>query len=958
MDNRNFSPVLTLEQVSEYLQLTPDEVSAELERGGIPGRKLAGQWRVRLKDLERLFESAFSAGEPVNATAPSNDIQQAIPLPTVPEPASAPQQNGIDLSTPRIEEQHIFEENGAFSASKPIDEVTSSTPELPAHELEHTKNGSDTSSIEQQTVSPPAPASPTDRVRARIYVSNHDQKYGYARLSDNQVILLDYNHLVQPSPRPMPGDTVEFELHQTRKGSPRARSIRIVQDDNVVSVPTPQKAQAPATDISVQQPTLPTTASGAISQSSGKTPKNHIPVGGTPAAQSLYREAAIASTEKRFNDARRLFWRAIEAGAGTQVYSVFAKMERELNRPEEARAILRRAIQQFPDQANYYNEYGRIDLNARNYRGAEEIFRKGLTRLPNNGLLKQGLAQTLVQINTEASLREAGEIFDWLKGRGQLQTDDRLYQRFKALQRSPRANKSYDFFQAANMRVGIAGRRDLPGYITDIVFETNNPELSESFGMSGGFLVRCFQRQPRAIEIHDLGKYLRDLGSQSVIGLQEGREVVLNTSVAFIAVPSSDAIRDQVMSILSENNEAIVPLDDDLLSQHESPLQALRDMLSQYLGRRDLYSSTMAVCGRRFFGREQLLRQLTDEVYHGQFVGIYGLRKIGKTSLIYQLRDEKLCNEALAYVDLQASQAPTLRNCAPLYWELERDLYVRLREHAPHAAAFMRLGKVERFSELPDNGEKARLIFAEDMRTLLDTLSEGKLPSIKRVVIVLDELERLLPVAGQVGIQGYIEFFGLLRGLAQTERYRGLLSSVVVAANAAISERGYWEGRENPVFALYKPVFLPPFSQAECEEMIRTLGKSMSVYWEDNAIQTIFAETSGHPFLTRSLCSWIARQYPTRPLTVTTAMVQEQILPFTRNESDKLKQITELLRANFPEEEKILLQVALDEAPANLPDEALRHLLNYGLIAEDTSGYRVTLNLLRRWLRRQKGILE
>jgi hypothetical protein len=334
------------------------------------------------------------------------------------------------------------------------------------------------------------------------------------------------------------------------------------------------------------------------------------------------------------------------------------------------------------------------------------------------------------------------------------------------------------------------------------------------------------------------------------------------------------------------------------------------------------------------------------------------LRKSGKTSLIYQLRDEKLRGEAVAYVDLQASAALTTKDCAPLYWELERDLYLRLRERNQEAADLLRLGKVERFSDLSENGARAGLLFGEEMRAFLDALSAGRISGIKRLVIVLDELERILPVAEHPGVNGYLEFFGLLRGLAQTERYRSLLSSVVVAANAAISERGYWEGRENPVFALYKPVFLPPLSENECIEMIRTLGKGMSVYWDDEAIHAVFAETGGHPFLTRSLCSRITKQHPVRPLLVTADMVQEQIPHFIRDEGDKLEQITELLRTNFPEEETLLEQIALDEAPAELSDESLRHLLGYRLIEAEGSGYRVTLNLLRRWLRRRAGIKE
>jgi hypothetical protein len=411
------------------------------------------------------------------------------------------------------------------------------------------------------------------------------------------------------------------------------------------------------------------------------------------------------------------------------------------------------------------------------------------------------------------------------------------------------------------------------------------------------------------------------------------------------------------MNILSENGEAIVPLDDAQLKNLDNPLQVLRDVLGQYLGSRDLYGGHLPVSGRRFFGREKLLRELADRIQMGQFLGIYGLRKMGKTSLLYQLRDQKLQAEAVAYVDLQKSAALSEKNCNPLYWELERDLYQRLSDPYPELADLLRLGKISRFSDLPEQGQRARLLFDEDLRALLDGIYEGRISGIKQLVIVLDELEWILPI-GQERVEGYLEFFGLLRGLTQTERYRGLISSIVVAANASISESGYWEGRENPVFAFYSAIFLPPFTLDECNEMICSLGKNMSVYWASKALEKIFTETGGHPFLTRLFCSRIVNEYHIRPLNVTLEMVNDQLMPFLRGENDKFMQITELLRRNFPDEERFLEQIALDEAPSHLSDETLRHLMGYHLIRPKEEGYEITLNLLRRWLRYRAGVRD
>lgn len=791
------------------------------------------------------------------------------------------------------------------------------------------------------------------RLLGRVFALSDKGGFGHARLPDNRRVWIDRLNLTQDSPAPKLGDIVEFELHKSDRGL-EAKAIRVVpvvhEDSELARSETARESTGQEKKAKAKPPAAQKrkTTKGSLR----KPPP-------TPESQGLYEKAAVARAEGRTADARRFFRQSLQAGAGAHVYAAFCKMELEGRRPESASAIIQQAIGLFPDYVNFYSMYGQMERRRGRFVQAEAIVRQGLVRHPHNATLRNNLGQILVDTGTPESLGKADLIFDELDRQGKLNKHDQFYQRYKAFRNSPRAGKAYEFFnRLPGIHIGIAGRRDLPPHVTDLVVEVSNPELNASFGIVGSFLVRCFNRTPKKIEIINLSNYLRSVEPHGVLGLQDGREVALNPSFAFVAVPGLNAVRDHLMSILSENNEVVVPLDDSAFRESEDPLKVLRKLLSQFLGSRDVYNSTLPVSGRRFFGRERLLVQLTDEVNHGQFLGIYGLRKMGKTSLIYQLRDEKLRDEAVAYVDLQASAALAVKHCGPLYWELERDLYNRLLKRKSKAIDFLRLGRVKRFSDLPENGENAALVFSEDMKELLDAMSSGEVTDFSKLVIVLDELERILPLAGQSGVAGYSEFFGLLRGLAQTERYRRLVSSVVVAANAAISERGYWEGRENPVFALYKPIFLPPLSASDCAEMIKTLGKGMSVYWEKPALDTVFKETGGHPFLTRSLCSQITRNYLSRPLTVEPEMVQAQIAPFIRDESDKLGQIVELLNTNFPEEEEYLEKIAVGEALPDLSDEALRHLIGYQLIAGKDSEYHMTLNLLRRWLRRRAGIKD
>lgn len=696
----------------------------------------------------------------------------------------------------------------------------------------------------------------------------------------------------------------------------------------------------------------------------GEDGRSLRPITGTSQADQLYQKAAVENTAGNLRKAEQLFIQAIKKGGGPQVYAAYIKMLSKTRRSkpsQQQEKLIQEARDKFPQDISLQNMHGQMKRRNKDYMGAEKIFRQGLFHNPQQPQFRLGLAQVLVEIGTQKSLEEAGQIYDGLDKDRILHKDDGLYQQFAVFHRNLRSLKAYQFFDSAGMKMGIPApshQRTIPQNQKDLVVDL---DFSDSFGLQGSFLIRCFENQPTYQHLTYFSQFLGEFGPHDVLNLQT-RPVQLNPVLAFIAVPQVDTnLRNRLISRLTDTKEriAIIPLDDEFFQSSQEPQEAVHELLTQYLGHRDLYNSTSPVSGRHFFGREHLLGELNEEIRRGEFLGIYGLRKIGKTSLVDKLREEQLKGSSFAYVDLQSSLVadPKIGNCDPLYWELERDLYNRFAKDNQKIANVLRLGKEESFTDLSENILSVRLIFSEDIRAFLELLKTDKIPNIKRLVILLDELEQILPVGRQSGVDGYVEFFTLLRGLAQS--YHGLLSNVIVAANAVLSEASYLGERENPVFAFYKSFFLPPLPKHECVEMIIDLGKGMCVYWDENATNAVFAETGGHPFITRQFCSYIQKEHAGRPLNVTEQMVQVLIDPFLRDESHLMKQIIDLLYRHFPEEETILRQIALEEAPTQIPDEALKHLQkSYHLIEQKDGGYRVTLNLLRRWLRRQKGIRE
>lgn len=784
-----------------------------------------------------------------------------------------------------------------------------------------------------------------------IYALNNKLKNGHIRLFDNRRVSFDFSSLNPRSLEPQLKDEVEVVFSHGEDG--------LVADAVSKQFPsdTTAKSSGDLTEPSlfpelpvpeIQTPGDLDTATAAVELS-------------VQSNRKLYEQAAIARAEGRFSAARELFEQAIANGGGADIYTAYAKMLIEGRGKDhaQARELLRKAVTLFPSKSTFFSMFGQMERRAGNLLAAEKILRDGVNLHPYQTLLKMGLAQVLAQMATATSLKEAGEIFDSLDAVGKLNKRDNTYTRFRALASNPRAGRAYSFLnKVAGFHPGIPGRRELPIGVSDLVVEIKDPEVDASFGVNGAYLVRCFSNDPKRADILALSKHIRSLKADSTVGLINGREMVLNSSMAFVVIPKTSTVRDFVMSVLSENNEAIIPIDEQLMQSGGEPKEKLRGLLSQYLGLRDLYDSTLPVSGRRLFGRERLLVQVADQARRGEFIGIFGLRKMGKTSLMYQLRDEKLKEEAVAYVDLQSSPGLAIHSFLPVLWEIERDLLDRLGPRFPHLHRILRLGVYSRYSDAAAQIASPALVFSEDLRELLDEILAQRLPGVSKVVIVLDELERCLPLASQQSMSGYIEFFGLLRGLAQTERYGGLLSSVVVAANAAISEKAYWEGRENPVFSLYKSIFVPPLSYEDTAQMIHSLGKGMSVYWERGAIDQIFRECGGHPFLTRMLCSQISQRHLQRPLQVTGRMVNIEVPIFIQDKSDKFEQITELLHAHFPEEERFIESLALGTQPTNVTDEATRHLLGYQLIRRTPSGFSMSFNALTSWLKRRAGVAE
>jgi hypothetical protein len=251
--------------------------------------------------------------------------------------------------------------------------------------------------------------------------------------------------------------------------------------------------------------------------------------------------------------------------------------------------------------------------------------------------------------------------------------------------------------------------------------------------------------------------------------------------------------------------------------------------------------------------------------------------------------------------------------------------------------------------------------FDSDVGKLLNIIRTARIHPKPRLIILLDEIERLLPTfLGKAGFGGFFDFFSYLRGVSQ-EHSEFIL--IITGANASLSETAQFDRRDNPVFNYFKEVYLPPLEPVECTLMMRELGRGMGIRFSHDAYDCVFRLTGGHPFFARQLCSFVAERKKERPLAVSREMIEHLLDEYMDARSGDFQEIVERLDRDFPDE--LAICVFLAEAGGRLAIDSIRdllgdrlsatikHLTGYQIVAVDGDQLFISIDLLNRWLQKR-----
>ncbi|MCK5797522.1 MAG: ATP-binding protein, partial [Deltaproteobacteria bacterium] len=398
--------------------------------------------------------------------------------------------------------------------------------------------------------------------------------------------------------------------------------------------------------------------------------------------------------------------------------------------------------------------------------------------------------------------------------------------------------------------------------------------------------------------------------------------------------------RGQVIPLLRDELEELVKASPGTDAQ-----VSLSNHIRRWLGQDDPFRARGPVTAWDFFGRDELLRSIITHIERGQHVGIFGLRKIGKTSTLHQLQLRER-HHVLAYVDAQSCMGRSMAEVVSLFGQaigrsLQRLGLADLLKSVPyHLVTSERAVDVEK-------SQDALEAFAKDLRRLGDAL-QG---SSRKIVLLLDEVERLLPSRSREGFVGHERFFSFLRGAGQ----EGLpLQSVVAGSHANITDIAVLEGSENPVFNLYEKIFVTMLTADETRDMLVKLGEPSGFRFEKGALRRIFDLTGGHPFLTRQFASFLTAKRK-RPYTVKRRGVEAAVNDFVISEVPTMRQMLTMFDSDMPGSAELLERAAMSREGATISrqelyHDGLRNLESYGILLREGQRITHTVEVFRRWL--------
>lgn len=257
--------------------------------------------------------------------------------------------------------------------------------------------------------------------------------------------------------------------------------------------------------------------------------------------------------------------------------------------------------------------------------------------------------------------------------------------------------------------------------------------------------------------------------------------------------------------------------------------------------------------------RDEVLRELEDTLLAGQGVGLFGLRKVGKTSVARSIAQSidplwstpsmerwaqrgapgGVQGRIVVWLDLQGLTDRTGGGLARRLAELLRK---RLGPARPALRGSHGASSTGELAALLDHCVRHRLF----------------------VCFILDEQDLLFSNVQATQPGGVAEVFALLRSHAQHD---GLCSVLLIGRDPRWLQAPTMDGVSSPTPGWVRTRWLAPLARHEADEVFRRIAARTGMAAREETLALVYEWTGGHPFLLRQFGSafWQVIAPETRP---------------------------------------------------------------------------------------------
>ncbi|WP_434513063.1 nSTAND1 domain-containing NTPase [Clavibacter nebraskensis] len=381
---------------------------------------------------------------------------------------------------------------------------------------------------------------------------------------------------------------------------------------------------------------------------------------------------------------------------------------------------------------------------------------------------------------------------------------------------------------------------------------------------------------------------------------------------------------------------ALIAVDLEEVRDGASP--PLHTLIARAVSTVDHYNVTTPVQDPSgFYGRDAEIDSIASDIQRAVSVGVFGLRKAGKTSLLNAIKGTRdtARGDITVTLDFSAIVSPGQFRFAILegFWAAINDA-TGAQRFRPRLLTLNREGLRKTHDQDPSDN------WIQDLKTMLEFTDSPAL-------LVIDEIDQAFPPRSSLDLDDAAGIFRALVQLRSLIQEQHKLVLLCAGVDPALFERPLIDGKDNLLYKLIRLVWLAPMPKEEMAHMIRSLGRRMGVRIRGHEeISMLFAEYGGHPLLTRKACSLAAseRTAETLPFHITkttlgSAFTSTKYEGPRRQAADVLASFTEwfpdeaaLMRLYYAEneEERLVAQELLDEDP-----DSLLHAIEYGLFFRD-----------------------